>query len=124
MGTPAAESDTVLDTAAESDTVLDTAVDAAVQRIVSRFAPQRIVLFGSRARGETGRDSDIDLLVVVPETADKHRVAVAIRRELRDLPASKDIVVATPAEIERRRDISGTVLHEALQTGTVVYEQR
>ena len=114
MGTPAAK----------SDTVLDTAVDAAVQRIVSRFAPQRIVLFGSRARGETGRDSDIDLLVVVPETANKHRVAVAIRRELRDLPAGKDIVVATPAEIERRRDISGTVLHEALRTGTVVYEQR
>lgn len=110
--------------AAESNPVIDATVDAAVRRIVSRFAPQRVVLFGSRARGEADSDSDIDLLVVVEETVHKHRVAVAIRHELRDLPASKDIVVATPAEIERRRDISGTLLHEALRTGTVVYERR
>jgi len=102
----------------------DGTVAAAVERIVSRFAPRQIVLFGSRAQGETSMDSDIDLLVVLPEVADKHRAAVAIRRELRDLPASKDIVVSTAAEIERRGDISGTVLHEALRTGTTVYEQR
>lgn len=114
MGTPAAA----------SNAAVDAIVAAAVERIVSCVAPQRVVLFGSRARGESSMDSDIDLLVVLPEIADKHRAAVAIRRELRDLPASKDIVVSTAAEIERRGDISGTVLHEALQTGTTVYEQR
>ncbi len=108
----------------ERSTTVDATVGTAVQQIVRCFAPLRIILFGSRARGEADTGSDIDLLVVMPEAADKHRVAVAIRRELRDLPASKDIVVATPAEIERRGDISGTVLHEALQTGTTVYGQR
>ncbi len=102
----------------------DGIVEEAVRRVVSRFAPLRIVLFGSRARGEADRHSDIDLLVVMSEITDKHQAAVAIRRELRNLPASKDIVVTTPAEIERRGEISGTVLYEALRTGATVYAQR
>ncbi len=101
----------------------DEIVEEAVRRVVSRFAPLRIVLFGSRARGEADCHSDIDLLVVLAEANDKHQAAVAIRRELRNLPASKDIVVTTPAEIESRGEISGTVLYEALRTGATVYAQ-
>lgn len=94
-----------------------------VERIVERFRPLRIVLFGSRARGEAGRWSDVDLLVVLPNGTDKRQAAVEILRALGDLPACKDIVVTTPEEIERRGQLVGTVLRPALREGKVLYER-
>ena len=92
-------------------------------RIVRDYDPVKIILFGSHARGEAGPESDIDLLVVLPEVANKRQAAVAIRRVLRDLPAPKDIVVTTPEEIARRGDLVGTVLRPALSEGKVLYER-
>ena len=102
-----------------SDALITTMVD----RIVGRFDPSRVVLFGSHARGTAHEGSDVDLLVVMPHVPDKRRAAVEIRRALGDLPVSKDIVVATPDEISRRGHVVGTVLHAALREGTVVYER-
>jgi predicted nucleotidyltransferase len=93
------------------------------ERIVRQFEPLRIILFGSQARGEAGPESDVDLLVVLPEVADKRQAAIEIRRALADLPVSKDIVVTTPAEISRRGDLVGTALRPALREGTVLYER-
>ncbi|MCY3902336.1 MAG: nucleotidyltransferase domain-containing protein [Caldilineaceae bacterium] len=98
-------------------------VDTMVDRIVARFQPARILLFGSRARGTDSRWSDVDLLVVMEEVADKRRAAVEMGRTLRDLPVSKDIIVTTPEEIARRGHIVGTVLRAALRDGKVVYER-
>ena len=93
------------------------------ERIVAYCDPLRIILFGSFARGEGGPDSDIDLLVVLPEVADKRKAAIDIRRKLSDLPVGKDIVVTTPDEIERRGDLVGTLLRPALREGKVLYER-
>jgi predicted nucleotidyltransferase len=93
------------------------------ERIVQDYNPAKIILFGSHARGEAGLESDIDLLVVLPEVANKRKNAVAIRRILRDLPVPKDIVVTTPEEIARRGDLVGTVLRPALREGKVLYER-
>lgn len=98
------------------------AVETAVRRIAEQFGPLRIVLFGSRARGEATAASDIDLLVVLPEGTDKRQAAIAMRRALADLPVAKDIVVTTPGEIARRGAMVGTVLRRALREGRVVYE--
>ena len=106
-------------TAMNSQTIITTMVD----RIVRRFEPSQVVLFGSHARGTAGKDSDVDLLVVMTEVPDKRRAAVEIRRVLSDLPVSKDIVVATPEEISRRGHVVGSVLHAALREGTVLYER-
>ncbi|MBM3500020.1 MAG: nucleotidyltransferase domain-containing protein [Armatimonadetes bacterium] len=92
-------------------------------RIVREFDPIRVILFGSHARGEAGRDSDVDLLVVLPKVDDQRRAAVAIRRLLADLPVAKDIVVTTPEEIAARGDLVGTILRPALREGVVVYER-
>jgi predicted nucleotidyltransferase len=101
------------------EAVLDTMVD----RIVARFKPRRVVLFGSRARGTATADSDVDLLVVLDRVSDKREAAIEIRRALSDLPVCKDIIVTTPDEIVRRGDLAGSVLRPALREGKVIYEQ-
>ena len=94
-----------------------------VDRIVGRFQPYRVLLFGSQARGAANEWSDVDLPVVMGDAADKREAAVEIRRELGTIPVSKDIVVTTPDEIARRGHVVGTVLHAALREGKVVYER-
>ena len=101
----------------------ETIIATMVERIVGRFQPSRVVLFGSQARGDANEWSDVDLLVVMGNVPDKRRAAVEIRRLLGDLPISKDIVVTTPDEIARRGYMVGTVLHAALREGKVVYER-
>ncbi len=92
-------------------------------RIVRDFHPLRLILFGSHARGDARPDSDVDILVVLPEASDKRRAAIEIRRILIDLPVCKDIIVTTPEEIERRGNLIGTMLRPALQEGKVLYER-
>ena len=94
-----------------------------VDRIVSRFDPSQVLLFGSQARGSASEWSDVDLLVVLADVPDKRQAAIEIRRSLGDLLVSKDIVVATPDEISRRGHVVGTVLHAAIREGRVLYER-
>jgi predicted nucleotidyltransferase len=94
-----------------------------VDRIVTGFQPLRILLFGSRARGDATPDSDVDLLVVMPDGTDRRATAVAILRTLTGMLVAKDVVVTTPEEIARRGALVGTVLRPALREGKVLYEQ-
>ena len=91
-------------------------------RIVRHFNPVQIILFGSYARGEAHPHSDIDLLVVFSECADKRKTTVEIRRVLKDMPVPKDIIVSTREELERKRDWGGTVLRPAQQEGVILYD--
>jgi len=94
-----------------------------VERLAEQFQPERIVLFGSLARGDAHEWSDVDLLVVMPDGTDRRAAAIAMRRALREMPLAKDIVVTTPDEIARRGNLVGTVLRPALREGTVVHER-
>lgn len=101
----------------------DDIVQTMVERIAEGFRPVRIVLFGSRARGEATARSDVDLLVVLPEVANKRHAAVEVLRALGDLPVAADVVVTTPEELARRGQVNGDVLRAALREGKVVYER-
>ena len=101
-----------------SDAILETMVE----RIVGQFSPSRVVLFGSRARGTNSEESDFDLLVVMPETADRRKAAIAMRSCLSDLPAAKDVLVTTQEAIDWKGHVVGTVLNAALREGVVLYE--
>jgi predicted nucleotidyltransferase len=92
-----------------------------VKRIVSEFHPERIILFGSHARGDAGHDSDVDLLVVMPVEGSKRELRLDIRAALRAIPMPKDILVSTPEEFEARREIVGTIEWPASREGKVLY---
>ncbi len=98
-------------------------IQAMTERLVRDFDPLRVVLFGSHARGEAGRHSDVDLLVVLSEVEDKRQAAIAMREALADFLVPKDVIVTTPQEIARRGHLVGTVLRPALREGKVLYER-
>ena len=94
----------------------------AIRRLARELNPHQIILFGSWARGDARPDSDLDLLIVMPEVENKRETAIQAMRALGDLPVSKDVVVTTPDEILARGDEIGLILRPALREGVVVYE--
>ncbi len=99
----------------------DQTIDEMVRRIVARFDPERIILFGSHARGQAGPDSDVDLLVVLPIPGSKRATRLEIRRALRGMGAATDVVVSTPDEFAWRQEIVGTIEYPAVREGKLLY---
>lgn len=102
---------------------IDDTLAIMTERIVSGFQPERIVLFGSYARGDAQPDSDVDLLIVMPDDTDRRQTAIAIHDALSGLGIAKDVVVTTPDLITRYGHLVGTVLRPALREGKVLYER-
>lgn len=98
-------------------------VREAVRRILAASAPDRIIVFGSRARADATHDSDLDLLVVLPHTESRREARIALRIALTGLGVPKDVLVATLDDIRARRHEPGSVLRTALDEGVVVYER-
>jgi len=96
-------------------------IDEMVRRIVTQFNPEKIILFGSHARGTSGKDSDIDLMVVMPVSGLKRTKQVEVRVALHDIRVAKDIIVVTPEELEKHRNIVRTIVRPALKEGKVLY---
>jgi len=92
-----------------------------VKRIVRQFSPEKVILFGSYARGTAGPDSDVDLLIVMPVTGSKRENAVEIGVALHDIRLLKDLIVVTPEEFEWRKDTIGTIEWPAWREGKVLY---
>ncbi|MEK7475442.1 MAG: nucleotidyltransferase domain-containing protein [Candidatus Coatesbacteria bacterium] len=92
-------------------------------RIVERFRPEKIILFGSYARGTAGPDSDADFLVVMPVEGSRRELSVRIATEISGLGLPKDVVVVTPEEVERDRNAVGTLIKPALHEGRVLFER-
>jgi len=91
------------------------------RRIVRKFQPDRIVLFGSQANGNARSDSDADLLVVIPGTAHRRHTEAAIYASLTGIPLGTDVVVVHPEDIDKGADLVGTILGPVLREGRTVY---
>ena len=87
------------------------------------FDPEKVILFGSFARGTAGADSDVDLLVVKSLEGSKRSERVRIGVALQGMGLAKDVLVATPQEVESLGDTFGTVLYSALRDGRALYER-
>jgi predicted nucleotidyltransferase len=99
------------------------ALDELVRRIVEAVHPLKIILFGSAARGELGPDSDVDVMVVMPEGTHQLHTAQHLRMRLFEveLDLSVDIIVATPDELGRYRDDIGFIYYTVLREGREIY---
>lgn len=93
------------------------------RRLVDRFHPERIILFGSRARGAADRHSDFDLMVVLPIHGNRLRLESRMSRELDGMGIARDVVALTPREFQRDRRIVGTIARPADKEGKVLYER-
>jgi predicted nucleotidyltransferase len=97
------------------------AVIAEAARRLSAAAPgAKVILFGSHARGDAGRGSDLDFLVVEPEVEDAVAESVRLRRTLRGLGVFADVVVISDQDAEEWRDVRGSLIHAALADGRAI----
>ena len=92
-----------------------------VQCLVDQFAPDQIILFGSRARGTGRPDSDVDLLVVMPVRGSKRAKRIEMRVALHEFRVPKDIILVTPEEVAQAHWQAGTIIQPALQEGIILY---
>jgi len=98
-------------------------IDEMVRRIVKRVHPEKIILFGSYARGSATTDSDADILVVMPVKGSKRKRATDIDLALVGVDLPVDVIVVTPEELEENRNRIGTIIYPALREGKVLYER-
>ena len=105
------------------DWAADATLAEIIRRILAAGEPQKIVLFGSRARGDARADSDYDLLLVEPSELPRHKRAARYRRALTGLNGAKDILVWTPDEVAQWRDVPNAFVTTAVQEGVVLYER-
>ncbi|MFZ1239525.1 MAG: nucleotidyltransferase domain-containing protein [Anaerolineae bacterium] len=102
---------------------LNASLKEMVRRILVTGHPQKIILFGSRARGDARPDSDYDLLLIEPSDQSRYRRAARDRRALVGLAPAKDILVWTPEEVAEWREVPNAFITAALSEGVVLYEQ-
>lgn len=100
----------------------DDEIRALVNAVIAEVNPLRVILFGSRARGDQGENSDIDLLVIMPEGVDE----LSVQQDLCAMPrpgvnSAVDFVVTTPQSFERYRDSIGMVYRQVARDGRELY---
>ena len=102
---------------------MDTRIKEMVDRIVERFDPEKVILFGSHGRGEAAPDRDVDLLIIMEVEGPKRAAQLRIREELHDIRLPKDVIVSTPDEFGWRQEVVGTIEAQAAEEGQVLYER-
>ncbi len=95
-----------------------------VRRIVDRTSPEKVILYGSCARGEAGRYSDIDMLVVFRELPDARRTVAELYDAVSGSAVPKDLVATTVAALERYRGVVNTIYYAASREGKILYERQ
>ena len=92
-----------------------------IRRIVEVAKPDKIIMFGSAAKGAMGPNSDVDLLVIKSGDIHRRRLTQKIYMNLFGVGQAVDVVVVTPEDVERYRDSFALVIYPALREGKVVY---
>lgn len=100
----------------------DPVLEQIVRRLVDAFEPEAIYLFGSQARGDAGSDSDLDLMVVVPDTAgpERRRSRLAYQA-LRGTGVGADVLVWTRTEFDRRLHLRASLPSTIVREGKLLY---
>lgn len=96
-------------------------IQSIAHKIVQKLHPNKIFLFGSYAYGSPKKGSDLDLLIVKESDSPRHKRSIPIRRLFRGYMIPMDILVYTPQELQRYKDIRGSFVHKVLNKGKVLY---
>lgn len=99
-------------------------IQAAVYRIVEAVNPSKVILFGSYARGNADKGSDLDLMVIEREVSNAYEEMIRLHRAVGDVGVGVDVLVYSEAEFERRSQVPGTVLYWARKEGKVLHEAK
>ena len=97
-------------------------IDGIVERVVKAAQPQKVILFGSAARGDMDRHSDLDFLVIIRDDEDLNEVEQRIYAGLRDKEVPVDVIIASTSTIARYKHSHALVYKPALREGKVMYE--
>jgi predicted nucleotidyltransferase len=97
------------------------AIEAVVSQIAKKFHPEKIIMFGSYARGNPRPESDLDLLIILDEMPNERRKSLEIRHFL-GVGFGLDLVVHSPENLRQRLEWGDSFLQEIVQTGKVMYE--
>ena len=97
-------------------------IQQAVERLVAAANPSKVILFGSYARGDATENSDLDLMVIEPEVANKFDEMVRLRNVMGDMSVGVDLLVYSDREASSRSQVAGTVLYWAFKEGRVLYD--
>lgn len=95
-----------------------------VRRVVETAQPEKVILFGSRARGDARPESDFDVLVIGKSDEPRYRRSVPLYVALADLPVEVEIVVYTPEDVEELSNVPQAFVTTAVREGTTIYERR
>jgi DNA polymerase sigma len=101
---------------------VDAAIASIVRQVVEAVKPVRIILFGSHARGDARQDSDVDLLVVMPDGAQRRETARKLYRTVNGGGQAKDFLVVSESDLAKHADNIGLIYITALREGKVIYE--
>jgi predicted nucleotidyltransferase len=101
---------------------IDAILSQVRHRLVQAAHPDKIILFGSHARGDFHKNSDLDLLVILPRVDNRFDEMVRLRHALSDIPMAIDLVVYSADRVNERRHLRGTMLYHALNEGRVLYD--
>ena len=96
-------------------------IELLVQQIVEAVHPLKIILFGSYVRDNANPESDIDVLVVMPDDVHCRRTAQLLYRQIRGLGVPFDVLVSTPSTLEKHKDNIGLIYRTVLKEGKEIY---
>lgn len=100
---------------------MDTTLDKILKKILEIITPEKVILFGSRAKGSDEKDSDYDILIIKSGIENKREISRKIYRNLLGTNASVDIIIELPEIIEKYKDSVGYIYKNILQEGKIIY---
>lgn len=102
---------------------MNTSLEKAIEIIIKSVDPDKIILFGSRARGDYKKGSDYDICVIKKGVELRRKLAQKIHRFLYGVGVPIDIIVETPERFEELKDSPFMIYREISKYGRVVYEK-
>jgi len=98
-----------------------TEIEFIKEKLIKKFSPEKVILFGSQARMDSDNNSDIDLLVITNPLGNRRKMMVEMDRALKGLNYARDIIILSSTEFENDKLIAGTIARYAFKEGRIIY---